>query len=160
MSEGVTEGMEWSVEGESPLVAMRRNAPVLRGGMEYKTGTLWLVSDGERCGRLTYEVHDALGMVQLGNVDVDDPELRGRGGASTMLGELEMRFPSPRWWLAADDRDLHSPEGLALIRSRRKPGRRCIHTSLCTVRADSDCTCWFTGWDADGVVDTADDRDT
>jgi len=143
MNVGAADQLEWEVEGDPPVLAMRRGSPVLRGGSEYLVGSLWLRLHGVRRGRLTYEVHESRGMVQLGNVDVDDPSLRGHGGGSTLLDRLEARFPSPVWWIAADERDLHSQDGLRLIRSRRRQGRRWIHTTTCDLRMDSDCECDF-----------------
>jgi len=54
----------WQVEVPAPVIAQRRGEPVLRDGLEYLVGTLWLLIDGVRQGRVTYEVHDSLAMVQ------------------------------------------------------------------------------------------------
>ena len=54
----------WHVEVPAPVIAQRRGEPVPRDGLEYLVGTMWLLIDGVRQGRVTYEVHDSLSMVQ------------------------------------------------------------------------------------------------
>lgn len=133
----------WQVLSDPPVKAQRRGQPQLRDGREYLVGTLWALLDGERRGRLTFEVHEHLGMVQLGKVDIYDEEFRGQGGGGALIDELERLYPPNVWWLAADERDLHSPEGVALMRSRRNVGRSWIHTTSCESRLSSNCSCEF-----------------
>lgn len=133
----------WQVLSDPPVKAQRRGQLHLLDGREYMVGTLWALLDGERRGRLTFEVHEHLGMVQLGNVDIYEEELRGQGGGGALIDELEKLYPPNVWWLAADDRDLHTAEGVALMRSRRNVGRRWIHTTSCESRQSSNCGCEF-----------------
>lgn len=123
--------------------AMRGREPVYRDGHTFLTGSIWARLNGERVGRLAFEVHEEISQILLCNIDFDNMEHRRRGGGRALLERLEAEYPDQRWWFAADERSLHSVEGIALMRSRRKPGRRWVHTASCTSRLSQKCDCEF-----------------
>jgi hypothetical protein len=95
---------------------------VLRDGREYLVGTIWPLLHGVRHGRLTYEVHDSVAMVQLQNLDVDDAGLHGRGGGGALPMSWSASTPRRSEWMATGRARLPLAEGLVLRRSRRRPG--------------------------------------
>ena len=134
---------------EGPWPAARRGRLLTRDGSPYESGNVWADDLLSRpAARITFEVHPAKGMVLLGNADSDGKigqagDVQARGAARAMLNELDRLYPPPDWWLAADPGAGHTAEGLALMRSRRKPGRQWVHTSDCTNRLVWACSCEF-----------------
>lgn len=121
-----------------------------RGGEAFKTGQVIAFDKGSErpAARITFEVYESTGMILLGNANADGGgevngvDRRRQGAGRRMMEALEERFPAPDWWLAAD-RASHTAEGLRLMRSRRKPGRRWVHTSDCADRLPENCICEF-----------------
>jgi hypothetical protein len=143
-------GWQGTVEVDGPERAIRRGKPTLRNGKPYLSGTLWaLDGDGVHVGRLTFTVYEEDHMVLLGNAGLDDAEGvdgtddRKQGGGRALMDKLDALYPPPNWWLAAEEHQLHTPEGLILMRSRRKPGRQWVHTENCPWRKPQDCQCDF-----------------
>lgn len=140
---------EWQgktrIEGPTPAVT-RSGKAATRKGETFSAGTVFALDKGtnEPVARLTFEVYQQTGMVLLGNADADGllggADRRGEGAGRAMLDALDARFAEVEWWLAVDPAD-HSDEGLALMRSRRKTGRKRVHSSACTERLAEDCSC-------------------
>jgi hypothetical protein len=137
------------VVGEEPVEALRHGVPVARYGESYLTGTLWaLDASGAQAARLTFDVFPLRRMVLLGNIDADGSvgsagDVRGTGAGRALMDALDRKYPTPEWWIAADAPALHSSEGFALMRSRRKPGRQQVHVADCPYRLRSECPCEF-----------------
>ena len=143
---------EWpgTVDVDGPYPATRKGKPALHNGKTFLIGTLWaLDGDGFHVGRLTFTVHEEDRMVLLGNAGLDDTEGvdgkddRKQGGGRALLDRLDALYPPPNWWLAAEEGQLHTQEGLIVMRSRRKPGRQWVHTENCPLRKPQDCQCDF-----------------
>jgi hypothetical protein len=137
------------VEGDEPAQATHRGQVHERLGEHYLVGTLWAKDGfGRRAARLTFEVYPSRHMILLDNIDSDKSagdagDVQGRGAARALLDALDIKYPPPDWWIAADRHALHSAKGVALMRSRRKPGRQWVHTSDCEERLPSACSCEF-----------------
>lgn len=133
------------IDGPNPAVK-KDGQPATRSDETFSIGTVWALSKetGEPAARLTFEVYEKSGKVLLGNADADGliggVDRRGEGAGRAMMDALEEQFPAPDWWFAADPAD-HSPEGLRLMLSRRKPGRQWVHSSLCEERKVEGCSC-------------------
>jgi hypothetical protein len=134
---------------EEPIVASHRGKDLKRYGQSYLAGTVWAQdNEGRKAARLTFEVYPARRMVLIDNVDADGSvgdagNVRALGAGRALLDALDNKYPPPFWWIAADPEADHSPEGLILMRSRRKPGRQWVHRSDCADQFLSGCTCEF-----------------
>lgn len=134
----------WTTELVGPVPATHRGQLICHLGGPYLAGTVWVDTvHGVRVGRLTFGVYEEKGMVLLDNIDVSS-EHRGKGAGRALMDSLELAYPSAdRWWFAAERLALHSEEGLALIYSRRKPGRQYVHTADCDSPHSTNCDCEF-----------------
>lgn len=138
-----------TVEGEEPQLAMHRGNTLQRFGEGFYAGTLWAIDKlGRQAARLTYEVFPVRRMVLLGNLDADGRvgeagDVQGQGAARALMDEIDRRYQVPLWWIAADRAADHSPEGLAVMRGRRRLDRQWIHTSDCEDRCPYQCSCEF-----------------